>query len=171
MWLNCFQKKFSWLNCFQKKVCGLTTFRKRAVAELINSNLDILRTFSNVKKIGYCWKSFSEKDYCDKIPPGRWIVRRRRSISRGCQILENFPNSENASLRKLEFHFLSNWMGYDRGESFPFDFLNQIEFHLVQNWKKNRHHDHIPFNVKGNRILVFSVYLSWLKRSSDTIIA
>ena len=26
------------------------------------------------------------------------------------------------SLRKLVFHFLSNWMGYDRGDSFPFDF-------------------------------------------------
>ena len=25
-------------------------------------------------------------------------------------------------LRKLYFHFLSNWMGYDRGDSFLFDF-------------------------------------------------
>ena len=25
-------------------------------------------------------------------------------------------------LRKLVFHFLSNLMGYDRGDSFPFDF-------------------------------------------------
>jgi len=36
--------------------------------------------------------------------------------------------------------------------------LNQIEFHLVQNRKENCHHDHIPFNLKENRIRVFSVY-------------
>ena len=35
--------------------------------------------------------------------------------------------------------------------------LNQIEFNLVQNRKENCHHDHIPFDVKGNRIRVFSV--------------
>ena len=27
-----------------------------------------------------------------------------------------------STLRKLYFHFLSNWMGYDRRDSFPFDF-------------------------------------------------
>ena len=36
--------------------------------------------------------------------------------------------------------------------------LNQMEFNLVQNRKENCHHDHIPFNVKGNGILVFSVW-------------
>ena len=36
--------------------------------------------------------------------------------------------------------------------------LNQMEYHLVQNRKENCPHDHIPFNVKGNGILVFSVY-------------
>ena len=36
--------------------------------------------------------------------------------------------------------------------------LNQMDFHLVQNRKKNCHHDHIPFNVKGNANIVFSVY-------------
>ena len=34
---------------------------------------------------------------------------------------------------------------------------NQMEFHLIQNWKENRHHDHIPFNLKGNVNIVFSV--------------
>ena len=34
-----------------------------------------------------------------------------------------------------------------------------MEFHLVQNRKENCHRDHIPFNFKGNRILVFSVYI------------
>ena len=38
-----------------------------------------------------------------------------------------------------------------------FSILNQMEFHLVQNRKENCHHDHIPFNLKGNRIRVSSV--------------
>ena len=34
-----------------------------------------------------------------------------------------------ATLRKLDSHFLSNRMGYDRGDSFPFDFeSNEIPF-------------------------------------------
>ena len=48
-------------------------------------------------------------------------------------------------------------MGYDRGDSFPSDFLNQMEFHLVQNRKENCPRDHTPFNLKGNGMLVFSV--------------
>ena len=59
-----------------------------------------------------------------------------------------------STLRKLPFHFLSNLMGYDRGDSFPFD---RIEINLVQNRKENCHHDHIPFNLKGNGNKVFSV--------------
>ena len=39
-----------------------------------------------------------------------------------------------------------------------FTIFNQMEFHLVQNRKENCHHDHIPFNLKGNRIRVLSVY-------------
>ena len=35
--------------------------------------------------------------------------------------------------------------------------LNKMNFHLVQNRKENCHHDHIPFNVKGNGNIVFSV--------------
>merc|ERR1719154_411927 len=35
--------------------------------------------------------------------------------------------------------------------------VNQMDIHLVQNRRENCHHDHIPFNVKGNRIRVFSV--------------
>ena len=50
-------------------------------------------------------------------------------------------------------------MGYDRGDSYPFDFLNQMGFHLVQNRNENCcHYDHIPFNPKGNGNIVFSVY-------------
>ena len=37
--------------------------------------------------------------------------------------------------------------------------LNQMELHLVQNRNENYcHHDHIPFNFKGNENIVFSVY-------------
>ena len=32
-----------------------------------------------------------------------------------------------------------------------------MEYHLVQNQKENCHHDHIPFNMKGNGNIVFSV--------------
>ena len=40
-------------------------------------------------------------------------------------------------------------MGYDRDDSFSFDF-EPNGFPLVQNQKENCHHDHIPFNLKGN---------------------
>ena len=36
--------------------------------------------------------------------------------------------------------------------------MSQMQIHLVQNRKENCHHDHIPFNLKENEILVFSVY-------------
>ena len=36
--------------------------------------------------------------------------------------------------------------------------LNQMECHLVQNRKDICHHDHIPFNVKGNGDIVLSVH-------------
>ena len=53
---------------------------------------------------------------------------------------------------------------------FSFRFwTNQMEFYLVQNRKENYHHNHIPFNLKGNGNIVFSVryklsdvsYRSW----------
>ena len=59
----------------------------------------------------------------------------------------------------IQFHYTEKTIF-----SFPFKLngtvllliLNQIEFHLVQNRKENCHHDHIPFNVKGNGNIVFS---------------
>ena len=48
-------------------------------------------------------------------------------------------------------------MGYDRGDSFPFDFEpNGIPFG-VQNRKENCYHDHIPFSLKGNGNIVLLV--------------
>ena len=37
--------------------------------------------------------------------------------------------------------------------------LNQIDIHLVQNRKEICHHDHIPFNVKGNGKIFLSACL------------
>ena len=39
--------------------------------------------------------------------------------------------------------------------------LNQMEIHLVQKRKEYCHHDHIPFNLKGNGNIVFSVYSNY----------
>ena len=62
------------------------------------------------------------------------------------------------ALRKLCFHFLSHSMGYDRGDSFPFDFEpNRIPFGSKS--KENGPRDHIPFNMKGNGNMVFSVHV------------
>ena len=36
--------------------------------------------------------------------------------------------------------------------------LNQMEFHLIQNRKETFPHDQIPFNLKGNRNIMFSVW-------------
>ena len=56
-----------------------------------------------------------------------------------------------STLRKLAFHFLSNWIEYDRGYGFPFDFEpNGISFGSKS--KKNCHHDHMPLILKGNEI-------------------
>ena len=52
-------------------------------------------------------------------------------------------------------------MGYDRGDSFPFDFeANGNPFGLKL--KENCHHDHISFNVKGIGSIVFSVYTIYI---------
>ena len=49
-------------------------------------------------------------------------------------------------------------MEYDRGDSFIFKFIpNGIPFGS-ENRKENCHYDHIPFNVKRNGNIVFSVY-------------
>ena len=80
--------------------------------------------------------------------------------------------------QNYSFPFPFLWMGYDRGDSFPFDFepngspfglqfvwqkmcskfvkdisfpfnFEQNGFQLgSENRKENRHHDHIPFNLK-----------------------
>ena len=53
-------------------------------------------------------------------------------------------------LRKLVFHFFSNWMGYDCRESFPFNFKPNGNPFGSENRKENCLHDHIPLNLKGN---------------------
>ena len=62
-----------------------------------------------------------------------------------------------------EKNFLSHWLGYDRGDSFPFDLKpNGILFGLNRN--ENCHHHHIPFNVKIIGNIVFSVWTFQLKK-------
>ena len=56
-------------------------------------------------------------------------------------------------------------MGYDCGDSCPFDFEpNGIPF--GSNREENCHHDHIPFNLKGIGNIVFSVYKIPIKHIS-----
>ena len=42
--------------------------------------------------------------------------------------------------------------------------FNQMELYLVKNRKENCHHDHIPFNLKGNGNIIFSVQLQEVER-------
>ena len=65
----------------------------------------------------------------------------------------------SCTLRKLVFDFLSNWMGYDRGDSLHFDFLNQMEYSIWFRKSKGilSPHDHIPFNLEGNGNIVLWV--------------
>ena len=51
-------------------------------------------------------------------------------------------------------------MGYDRGDIFPFDFEPNGFSFGSENRKENCHHDHIPFNVKGNGNIVFSMQVN-----------
>ena len=48
-------------------------------------------------------------------------------------------------------------MGYDLGDCFPFDFESNGFPFGSENRKEKCHHDHIPFNLKGDESLVFSV--------------
>ena len=58
-------------------------------------------------------------------------------------------------------------MGYDRGDSFSFDFEpNGIPFGS-ENGKENCHHNHIPFNARGIGNIVFSVNASPTRTSED----
>ena len=45
-------------------------------------------------------------------------------------------------------------MGYNRGDSVPFDF-EPNRFHMAQNRKEDCHHDYIQLNLKGNGNIVF----------------
>ena len=60
-------------------------------------------------------------------------------------------------------------MGYDHGDSFPFDFEpNGISFGS-ENQNENCHHDHIPFNSEGNGNIVSSVYCDGSPRGGATL--
>ena len=99
---------------------------------------------------------------------GAHVVTKLQHVVVGKISYDVLSQMETVTLRKLYFQFISNLMGYNRGDIFTFDFepngilfllsiLNQMEFHLVQNWRENCHHDYIPINLKGIGNIVFLV--------------
>ena len=67
--------------------------------------------------------------YKKKIKARRFISTSNVDIFFRSKNSKNSTTKLSGTLRKLVFHFLSNWMGYDRGDSFPFDFEpNGISF-------------------------------------------
>jgi len=58
-------------------------------------------------------------------------------------------------------------MGYGIVGTVFHSIFNQMEYHLVQNRKGNCHHDHIPFNVKGNGNIFFSKFSIFSQPSSE----
>ena len=71
----------------------------------------------------------------------------------------------SSALRILYFHFLSNQMGYDRGDSFPFDFQsNGNPFGSKSKGNLSPRSYPIQFERKWNTTRFLSV------RDSDTIV-
>ena len=115
---------------------------------VVNHGVTVRRTTFKQARFYGCLESF-----LPKIVTGSTFIASQ--ISKRWK--KNSSKRRSYTLRKLSFYFLSNWMGYDRGDSFPFDFQpNGIPFGS-ENRKENCHHDHIPFNLKGNGTIVFSV--------------
>ena len=57
--------------------------------------------------------------------------------------------------RKIYFHFLWNWMEYDRGDSFPFNFeFNKIPFGSKSNGKLSPWSYSIQLKIKWNIFLM-----------------
>ena len=68
-------------------------------------------------------------------------------------------DTEAYTLRKLYFQFLSYRMGYDRVDSFPLDIEpNGIPSIISYSISSYIEFHHIPFYMKGNGNLVFSVH-------------
>ena len=87
---------------------------------------------------------------------GRGPQIRPQDRERDARPPENYT-PRPVALKKLSFHFLSNWMGYDRRNSFPLDFETNENPFGSENRKENCHNDHIPFYLGGNGMIVFSV--------------
>ena len=110
---------------------------------------DDLRSLGNTSTVELltrtCWRDLHEAGICDlKLWRDMWSAGK----------------FSTPTLRKL--YFISIHIEWDMIVVTVFLLiLNQMEFHLVENWKENCHHDHIPFNVKGNGNIVFSV-LNWV---------
>ena len=65
---------------------------------------------------------------------------------------------------------IQNWLGYDRDDSFPFDYKPDGIPFGSKNRKENSHHDHIPINLKGNGNLVLSEQTELPSRAITIII-
>ena len=90
-----------------------------------------------------------------KIPITRlWVSS--DLIKSNCSILIIFLHSENYI--SIFFHIEWDIIVV----TILLSILNQMEFHLIQNPKEYCHHDHIPFHVKGNGNIVFSVYANFV---------
>ena len=79
----------------------------------------------------------------------------------------------SSTLRKLAFHFLSNWMGYDRDDSFPFDFEpngnpfgskskgklspRSYPIQFERKWK----HSFVSVDLPGCEVKDWSFYAGW----------
>ena len=100
-------KKHCFFNCWKKKNCIIIVSKyvqwhvQKCQVMTRYCSPSIMNTFSEVfrqNRLLTLSKFISIKDYKHHV----WKFR--------------------FALRKLYFHFLSNWMGYDRGDSFSFDF-------------------------------------------------
>ena len=70
-------------------------------------------------------------------------------VKERCNCNQRFAPAGITTLRKLCFHFYH--IRWDMIVVIVFlSILNQMDFYLVQNRMENCHHNHIPFNVRGN---------------------
>ena len=84
---------------------------------IISSHPSCIRTPSGTRMLKF-WMSTAEKT--------KNSIRARFSPM---HFLLPVGKNENIVIRKLKFYFLSNWMRYDRGDRFLFDFEpNEIPF-------------------------------------------
>ena len=102
--------------------------------KMLNSFIRGIRNYISILA-----KMFKQKDYSPRGSINSSSDRRRR------------PHLKN-------YGFISFHIEWDMIEETVFlSILKQMEFHLVQNRKENCLHDYIPFKVKENENIVYSM--------------